>query len=68
LLENRQMIFDAAYANALQSHLTLLLGGDHSVGIGSVAAALKARPDVGVIWVVSGWNGVAAGPYSGDFR
>ncbi|CAB9510735.1 Arginase, non-hepatic 3 [Seminavis robusta] len=29
----------------------LILGGDHSIGLGSLAAVLKARPDVGIIWV-----------------
>jgi arginase len=28
-----------------------IIGGDHSIAFGSVAAALKANPDVGVIWV-----------------
>jgi arginase len=29
----------------------LILGGDHSIGIGSLAGILRARPDTGVIWV-----------------
>lgn len=29
----------------------LILGGDHSIALGSLAAIMKARPDVGVIWV-----------------
>lgn len=29
----------------------LILGGDHSIALGSLAAVLKARPGVGVIWV-----------------
>ena len=29
----------------------LILGGDHSIGLGSLAALLKARPNVGIIWV-----------------
>ena len=29
----------------------LTLGGDHSVGCGTVAGVLAARPDTGVIWV-----------------
>ena len=29
----------------------LLLGGDHSVGIGSLAGALSARPNLGILWV-----------------
>ena len=29
----------------------LILGGDHSVAIGSLAGVLRARPETGVIWV-----------------
>ncbi|KAI2500049.1 Arginase family [Fragilaria crotonensis] len=29
----------------------LLLGGDHSIGIGSLAGVLRARPNTGVLWV-----------------
>eukprot|EP00041_Stephanoeca_diplocostata_P003927 m.39471 g.39471 ORF g.39471 m.39471 type:complete len:345 (-) comp14717_c0_seq1:1369-2403(-) len=32
------------------SDATLILGGDHSISIGSVAGILRATPDVGVIW------------------
>lgn len=29
----------------------LVLGGDHSIGIGSLAGILRAKPETGVIWV-----------------
>ena len=29
----------------------LILGGDHSIGIGSLSGILRARPQTGVIWV-----------------
>mmetsp|Transcript_8693 Transcript_8693/g.14192 ORF Transcript_8693/g.14192 Transcript_8693/m.14192 type:complete len:385 (+) Transcript_8693:193-1347(+) len=29
----------------------LILGGDHSIGIGSLAGILRAKPETGVIWV-----------------
>ena len=29
----------------------LILGGDHSIGIGSLAGILRAKPNTGVIWV-----------------
>mmetsp|Transcript_13573 Transcript_13573/g.20995 ORF Transcript_13573/g.20995 Transcript_13573/m.20995 type:complete len:362 (+) Transcript_13573:87-1172(+) len=29
----------------------LLVGGDHSIGIGSIAGVLRARPDTGFLWV-----------------
>jgi len=34
-----------------EGRFPLVLGGDHSVGIGSLAGVLRARPDTGVIWV-----------------
>ena len=36
---------------ACEGKFPLVLGGDHSVGIGSVAGALRARPDTAVLWV-----------------
>ena len=27
------------------------LGGDHSIGVGSISAVLKAHPDAAIIWV-----------------
>lgn len=29
----------------------LILGGDHSIGIGSLAGLLRARPNTGVLWI-----------------
>lgn len=34
-----------------EGRFPLVLGGDHSIGIGSLAGVLRARPDTGVIWV-----------------
>lgn len=34
-----------------EGHFPLVLGGDHSIAIGSLAGILRARPDTGVIWV-----------------
>lgn len=34
-----------------EKQFALTLGGDHSIAIGSVEGALKARPNLGVIWV-----------------
>mmetsp|Transcript_40811 Transcript_40811/g.95745 ORF Transcript_40811/g.95745 Transcript_40811/m.95745 type:complete len:184 (-) Transcript_40811:465-1016(-) len=33
------------------SKFPLVLGGDHSVAFGSLAGVLRARPNVGVIWI-----------------
>lgn len=32
-------------------HLCLVLGGDHSIGAGSIAGVLEAKPDVFIVWV-----------------
>ena len=34
-----------------EGQFPLLLGGDHSIGIGSLAGVLRARPDTGVLWI-----------------
>jgi len=34
-----------------ESKFILLLGGDHSIALGSVAAAMKTNPDAVIIWV-----------------
>lgn len=34
-----------------QGRFPLILGGDHSIGIGSLAGILKYRPETGFIWV-----------------
>ena len=44
-------IFNECKAAALAGDFVLCVGGDHSAAAGSVAAALKVRPDVGVVWV-----------------
>lgn len=46
-----RILYEAAHAQAEQGKLVLTLGGDHSIGVGSVAGALKARPETAVIWV-----------------
>mmetsp|Transcript_28710 Transcript_28710/g.46431 ORF Transcript_28710/g.46431 Transcript_28710/m.46431 type:complete len:334 (+) Transcript_28710:256-1257(+) len=44
-------IQNAVYAGAQSDEFVLTLGGDHSLGTGTVAGILKHRPDVGIIWV-----------------
>ena len=34
-----------------EGHFPLILGGDHSIAIGTLAGILRARPDTGIIWV-----------------
>ena len=34
-----------------QGRFPLILGGDHSIGIGSLAGILQIQPDTGIIWV-----------------
>mmetsp|Transcript_13262 Transcript_13262/g.25427 ORF Transcript_13262/g.25427 Transcript_13262/m.25427 type:complete len:368 (+) Transcript_13262:123-1226(+) len=38
-------------ATVKDGHFPLVLGGDHSIGLGTVMGLLAARPDTGVIWV-----------------
>jgi arginase len=46
----------SALADLVESKLRLgrfplILGGDHSIGIGSLAGILRSNPETGVIWV-----------------
>ena len=47
-----KLLADTVFEHASQGRFVLTLGGDHSVGIGSIAGIMRARPDVGIIWVV----------------
>jgi arginase len=45
---------NAAFKGNAKNNLwwdSLILGGDHSIGIGSLAGVLRARPNTGVVWV-----------------
>ncbi|KAJ1496519.1 arginase [Baffinella frigidus] len=46
-----KQVFDKVYTAASEGKFALTLGGDHSIGAGTVAGILKARPNTGVIWV-----------------
>ena len=44
-------LFRAVRDAARAGTFVLTLGGDHAIGVGTIAGALAARPDVGVVWV-----------------
>lgn len=46
-----RLIYEAVEKHSRAGALALTLGGDHSIGVGSVAGALKARPETAVVWV-----------------
>ena len=46
-----QAIAGAVQGSLGRQRLSLLLGGDHTVGLGSVAGVLRAQPDTRVLWV-----------------
>ena len=46
-----EMIANMVYDRAKLGRFPLVLGGDHSVAIGSLAGILKARPRTGVLWI-----------------
>jgi arginase len=41
----------AVVAHRARKEFALVLGGDHSVSLGSIAGALKAQHNLGVIWI-----------------
>jgi len=46
-----QALADSVEQKALENKFPLILGGDHSIGIGSLAGILRARPNTGVLWI-----------------
>lgn len=46
-----QMVYQATRKSHESNDFTLALGGDHSIAIGTLAGALKARTNTGIIWV-----------------
>jgi arginase len=53
ILEVQRQLFGMVRASAAGGRLPLVLGGDHSVGLGSIAGVASAFPGdrIGVIWV-----------------
>ena len=46
-----ELLYHATLPALLSQHFLLTLGGDHSIGIGSISAVLKRRPNIGVVWI-----------------
>ena len=46
-----KLISDSVIQAIQEDRFPLILGGDHSIGAGSIAGLLKARPNIGIIWV-----------------
>jgi arginase len=42
---------DVVESKIKDGRFPLILGGDHSIGIGSLSGILRARPEVGVLWI-----------------
>eukprot|EP00456_Euglypha_rotunda_P051469 TRINITY_DN41574_c0_g1_i2.p1 TRINITY_DN41574_c0_g1~~TRINITY_DN41574_c0_g1_i2.p1 ORF type:complete len:341 (+),score=22.47 TRINITY_DN41574_c0_g1_i2:74-1096(+) len=49
--EANRKIARATYVNARDGKFVLTLGGDHSLAIGSISGILRARPNIGLVWV-----------------
>ncbi|RHY95150.1 hypothetical protein DYB35_004622 [Aphanomyces astaci] len=46
-----KQIADVVEKKASEGKFCLVLGGDHTIGAGSLAGILKVHPDAGIIWV-----------------
>jgi arginase len=46
-----QKIFEQTKKHSAAGDFILTLGGDHSIGIGSISGILTSRPDTAVIWI-----------------
>lgn len=49
--KGNHQISDAVNASLESGHFCLTLGGDHSIGIGTISGVLRKYPDAGLIWV-----------------
>lgn len=49
--ECNKMVFDACRAAKAEGRFPLVVGGDHSIGTATVAAALEENPDTCVLWI-----------------
>lgn len=46
-----QAIEEKVYKHALTDNFLLIIGGDHSIPIGTIPAIVRARQNTGVVWV-----------------
>lgn len=46
-----KVVADAVHDATKRGHFPLVIGGDHSIAVGSIAGACRAYPDLGVLWV-----------------
>eukprot|EP00980_Cylindrotheca_fusiformis_P004060 scaffold880_cov132-Cylindrotheca_fusiformis.AAC.56 len=46
-----KLLADVVESTMKQKRFPLILGGDHSIGIGSLTGLLRVHPDIGIIWV-----------------
>jgi len=48
---SNEHLADVVESQIRAGNFTLTLGGDHSIGIGSLAGILRAQPNTGVLWI-----------------
>jgi arginase len=46
-----QLVCDRVYESLQRGEFPLTLGGDHSIGLGTLSGVLKHQPNTGIIWV-----------------
>lgn len=49
--EATKLIYESCKESAHQNKLTVTLGGDHSIAIGTVAGSFSRYPDAGLLWI-----------------
>lgn len=49
--KGNQMLQEVVESKMMEGRFPLVLGGDHSIGIGSLAGILCVRPETGVLWI-----------------
>lgn len=46
-----KILAETVHQTLTRNHFPLILGGDHSIGIGSLAGILRHAPDTGILWI-----------------
>ncbi|WP_126577955.1 arginase [Tengunoibacter tsumagoiensis] len=51
IIQSSSELADEVYQALQENEFPLILGGDHSIALGSISGVAKAHPNVGIIWV-----------------
>lgn len=58
IIDMNRQLYHIVYDTLTHGHFPIILGGDHSIAAGSISAAVRHNPNIGVIWIDAhgDWN------------